>query len=182
MAKEYPDIIEQVKREGSPALSRLYCQYRVVFIHWLSGKFGCESELAKDIYQQTILTFYENVQQGKVTALTSHVKTYLFSIGKNKFYEAVRERAKQEKAKDWQVEQDSSPESLLELVENCLKKLGEPCRGLLMQFYYHKRSMEQIAEFFEYKNIDTAKNQKFKCLERLRKLVKSSSQLSMDNE
>lgn len=181
LSPEYSNIVNELKQGGSRALEQVYVRYRVEFVQWLQGRFGCEAELAKDIYQQTILTFYENVQSGKLTTLTSQVKTYLFSIGRNKYYEAVREKAKQERAKDWQVEHDSTSESLLQLVEACLEKLGEPCRGLLMQFYFHKRSMEQLTELFDYKNIDTAKNQKYKCLERLRKLVKSNGQLTADN-
>lgn len=174
MSPEYSNIVNELKQGGSRALESVYVRYRPEFIQWLQGRLGCEAELAKDIYQQTILTFYENVQSGKLVTLTSQVKTYLFSIGRNKYYEAVREKAKQEKAKDWSVEQDSSSESLLQLVETCLEKLGEPCRTLLMQFYFHKRSMEQLTELFDYKNVDTAKNQKYKCLERLRKLVKAN--------
>jgi hypothetical protein len=41
-----------------------------------------------------------------------------------------------------------------------------------MEYYYHKRSMEQLVGMFDYKNADSAKNQKYKCLERLRKLMK----------
>ena len=181
LSPEYSNIINELKQGGSRALEAVYVRYRAEFIQWLQGRLGCEAELAKDIYQQTILTFYENVQSGKLNTLTSQVKTYLFSIGRNKYYEAVREKAKQEKAKNWQVEQDSTSESLLQLVEVCLEKLGEPCRSLLMQFYFHKRSMEQLTELFDYKNIDTAKNQKYKCLERLRKLVKNNGQLTINN-
>lgn len=182
LSPEDVDIVHNLKQQGSAALEEVYVRYRVEFIQWLHGRLGCEGELAKDIYQQTILTFYENVQSGKLSALTSQVKTYLFSIGRNKYYEVVRDKAKQEKAKDWQAEHDSVPESLLQLVETSLEKLGEPCRSLLMQFYFHKRSMEQLTELFAYKNVDTAKNQKYKCLERLRKLVKSNGQVTVDNE
>lgn len=181
LSPEYSNIINELKQGGGRALEAVYVRYRAEFIQWLQGRLGCEAELAKDIYQQTILTLYENVQSGKLVTLTSQVKTYLFSIGRNKYYEAVREKAKQEKAKDWQVEHDSTSESLLQLVEVCLEKLGEPCRSLLMQFYFHKRSMEQLTELFDYKNIDTAKNQKYKCLERLRKLVKNNGQLPIEN-
>lgn len=182
MSPEYSNIVDELKQGGSAALEGVYVRYRVEFLQWMHGRLGCEAELAKDIYQQTILAFYENVQSGKLSTLTSQMKTYLFSIGRNKYYEAMREKGRQEKAKDWQEEQDSTSESLLQLVETCLEKLGEPCRTLLMQFYFHKRSMEQLTELFAYKNVDTAKNQKYKCLERLRKLVRSNGQLIADNE
>lgn len=181
LSPEDVHILTNLKQQGSAALEEVYVRYRVEFIQWMCGRLGCEGELAKDIYQQTILTFYENVQSGKLSTLTSQVKTYLFSIGRNKYYEAVREKARQAKAKNWDEPAETFPESLLQQVENYLQQLGEPCRSLLMQFYFHKRSMEQLTELFAYKNIDTAKNQKYKCLERLRKLVKANGQLTTDN-
>lgn len=148
--------------------------YRTEFIQWLCGRLGCDQELAKDIYQQSILIFYENIQSGRLTLLTSQVKTYLFSIGRNKYYEAVREQKKSDDFKPQDIDDESLPEELLQKVETNLERLGEPCRSLLVEYYYHKRSMEQLVIMFDYKNADSAKNQKYKCLERLRKLMKEN--------
>lgn len=174
MSPGFSDIVEQVKQEGERALTDLYVRYRTEFIQWLCGRMGCDGELAKDIYQQTILIFYENIQSGKLTTLTSQVKTYLFSIGRNKFYEAVREQRKSEAFKPEEEADEGFPEDLLQKVEANLDRLGEPCRSLLIEYYYHKRSMEQLVSMFDYKNADSAKNQKYKCLERLRKLMKEN--------
>jgi hypothetical protein len=48
--------------------------------------------------------------------------------------------------------------------------LGEPCKSLLEAFYIQKRSMQEIATGFGYTNAENAKNQKYKCLMRLKKL------------
>jgi RNA polymerase sigma factor (sigma-70 family) len=181
-SQEYTDLIKQIRDRGSNALSELYVQYRVEFIQWMNHRLGCEVELAKDIYQQCILVLYENVLNEKLTELTSSPKTYLFSIGRNKYYEAVRQQEKEKRVVTTEQESVENNEPLLQRVEACLEKLGEPCRTLLMQYYYHKRNMEQLTEMFQYKNVDTAKNQKYKCLERLRKMVKANGQLTTDNE
>ncbi len=175
MSFDTVDIVEQVKRKGNSALADLYIGYRTEFIQWLCGRLGCDSELAKDIYQQTILIFYENIQSGRLSILTSQVKTYLFSIGRNKYYEAVREQQKRDALKVEDFDATDLPEELLLKVESSLDRLGEPCRSLLMEYYYHKRSMEQLVSMFDYKNADSAKNQKYKCLERLRKLMKEQA-------
>jgi RNA polymerase sigma factor (sigma-70 family) len=174
LSPRFSDIVEQIKQEGDRALTDLYVRYRTEFIQWLCGRLGCDKELAKDIYQQSILIFYENIQSGKLTTLTSQVKTYLFSIGRNKYYEAVREQRKSDAFKPDEVEEEALPEELLQKVEAKLEILGEPCRSLLIAYYYHKRSMEQLVLMFDYKNADSAKNQKYKCLERLRKLMKEN--------
>jgi hypothetical protein len=49
--------------------------------------------------------------------------------------------------------------------------LGEPCHELLGFYYFGRKTMEEISTIMGYKNPDTAKNQKYKCMERLRKMV-----------
>ena len=57
-----------------------------------------------------------------------------------------------------------------QLMESAFGKLGEPCKSLLEAFYIKKKSMSELVEIFGYTNADNAKNQKYKCLMRLKKL------------
>lgn len=158
-------------------LAQIYSFHRKEFIQWLTTRYACEFEEARDIYQQVILTFYENVVSEKLITLTSSIKTYLFSIGKNKYMELSRNRNKHTNlpvsAHEAYLPIDDKiiKEERLSLIEEQLNRLGEPCRSLLIQFYYHRQGIGELSEKFEYKNIETAKNQKYKCLERLRKMV-----------
>ena len=56
------------------------------------------------------------------------------------------------------------------LMEQAMQGLGEPCKSLLEAYYLAKKSMVEIADAFGYTNADNAKNQKYKCLLRLKKL------------
>jgi hypothetical protein len=56
------------------------------------------------------------------------------------------------------------------MMEKAMSGLGEPCKSLLEAFYMQKRSMTEIASSFGYTNAENAKNQKYKCLMRLKKL------------
>jgi DNA-directed RNA polymerase specialized sigma24 family protein len=56
------------------------------------------------------------------------------------------------------------------MMEKAMQNLGEPCRSLLEAYYMQKKSMVEIAGSFGYTNADNAKNQKYKCLMRLKKL------------
>lgn len=56
------------------------------------------------------------------------------------------------------------------IMERALGSLGEPCKSLLEAYYLQKKDMTDIAAFFGYTNADNAKNQKYKCLLRLKKL------------
>jgi len=56
------------------------------------------------------------------------------------------------------------------MMERAMNGLGEPCKSLLEAFYLQKKSMQEIAGSFGYTNSENAKNQKYKCLVRLKKL------------
>ncbi|MEO1031030.1 MAG: hypothetical protein AAFX55_06480, partial [Bacteroidota bacterium] len=62
----------------------------------------------------------------------------------------------------------SSNEPLLKYIVKALKELGEPCKSLLEASIYLQMSMKDIAEKYNYKNERSARQQKFRCLERLR--------------
>ena len=51
-----------------------------------------------------------------------------------------------------------------------LEELGEPCATLIKDFYIRKMNMDEISDKFGYTNSDNAKNQKYKCLQRLKRL------------
>ena len=56
------------------------------------------------------------------------------------------------------------------MMDRALNSLGEPCKSLLEAYYIQKKGMAEIASLFGYTNADNAKNQKYKCLMRLKKL------------
>src|SRR5690606_12707052 len=56
------------------------------------------------------------------------------------------------------------------MMERALNELGEPCKTIIEDYYIQNRSMQEICEKFGYTNADNAKTQKYKCLQRLKKL------------
>ena len=59
-----------------------------------------------------------------------------------------------------------------------LEFLGDPCKSLLQLYYYNDLSMENITSIMGYKNADTTKNQKYKCLRRLQNIYSEHIQKS----
>ena len=56
------------------------------------------------------------------------------------------------------------------MMEKAIGNLGEPCKSLLEAYYLRKMNMQEIAFSFGYTNAENAKNQKYKCLMRLKKI------------
>ncbi len=170
-------VVEKIRNNGEQEIEKIYKANRDEFLSWARRNFSCSFDDAKEVYQQSIVIFYENIMSGKITEFRSQVKTYLFAIGKNKLLESIRDKNRVQSMEDENIIEnidlfsfDEEHEQNLVLVEQAISKLGDPCRKLLQQYYYHKKSMADIAELMDYKNADTVKNLKYKCLQRLKKL------------
>ena len=71
---------------------------------------------------------------------------------------------------DDEKNQIKKKEDDLKLMNISLEELGEPCKSILYDFYIAKLKMEKIAQKMQYTNAANAKNQKYKCLQRLKKI------------
>jgi DNA-directed RNA polymerase specialized sigma24 family protein len=69
-----------------------------------------------------------------------------------------------------EIEEHEKRNAAFAIMDRAMSSLGEPCKSLLEGYYIQKKDMQQLAEMFGYTNADNAKNQKYKCLMRLKKL------------
>jgi RNA polymerase sigma factor (sigma-70 family) len=94
--------------------------------------------------------------------------------------ELARKRREQPVVEDLEfVTANNNPTALDDLIKNehvdsirnALNRLGEPCKKLLMLYYWEELSMEEIAEELGFANAETAKSKKYQCKEMLKKLL-----------
>ena len=170
-------VIDKIKSGDEDQLAAIYKEHRSEFLFWVTKYYRCDLEEAKDAYQFSILTFYENIANNKLVTLRSSIKTYIFAIGKNKILE--KKKGDTRYARDYDEidipmeevsEEVQEKEMDLTLAEQCLEQLGDPCKSMLELYYYNKMSMEEITITLNYKNANTAKNLKYKCMNRLKRL------------
>jgi RNA polymerase sigma factor (sigma-70 family) len=172
-------LIELVREGDASGLSFVYEKHRREFLSWIRKFSHCSEDESREFYQAAMVILYENTMSGRLTELQSSLKTYLFGIGKNLALQSHRKEGRLQQAKaEYMLQQhvlaedgDDSLETDLTLISLCFSKIGDPCHHLLDMFYFFKKNMEEIATELGYKNPETAKNQKYKCMERLRKLV-----------
>jgi RNA polymerase sigma-70 factor (ECF subfamily) len=132
-----------------------------------------------DIYQDSIIAFYENVENGKLTTLKSSLKTYIFSIGKYSIYNLMKKDNKTVSFEKEHIENlDLSiisdrmeSESKVALVQEALNKIGERCRQVLILFYYHSYSIEALMHEMDYKNENVVRSHKSRCLKTLKEIL-----------
>ena len=177
-------LIEKLKssnsKENEEAMEYLYTiLYKKVLGYILNNK-GQEEE-AKDIFQDGLLAFFKLIKRNKITTETK-VEAYVFSICRNLWLKKLK---KKKKESDQPIENfDLAIEDVLSdqifsvdksnLLERVLKEIGSGCQTILFAFYYERQSMQEIMQSMNLSSIQVAKNKKFKCLQRLKKIVLNS--------
>jgi RNA polymerase sigma factor (sigma-70 family) len=140
---------------------------------------GGSAEDAKDIFQDALVIFYQMALKPEFK-LNSSIKTLLYSISKNLWLKKVRDyKSKFIMAgtieNDYEAEENFEQQTTEELKTitalQVVEALGGPCKLLLQLFYYHNLSMKEIAERLGYSGEHTAKAQKYKCIERGKKML-----------
>lgn len=170
-------FIDGLRTGNNEVLNALYKKYYNIVLKFIVNNSGTQ-EAAQDIYQETIIVLYENVQKPGFE-LNCQLQTYIFSIAKRLWLKQLKKSSKTFLFKEdgenelvdvsEEITEHLNKEVELEKLTQSLTELGEPCATLIKDFYVQKLSMDEIAEKFGYTNADNAKNQKYKCLQRLKK-------------
>lgn len=133
---------------------------------------------AKDIFQEAMIVLYEKVRSGTFE-LNCLIKTYVYSVSKrlwlkrlqqlNRYSPPIEDPEASVQVDD-EIEEHEKRDAEFEMMNKAISNLGEPCKSLLEAYYLQKQNMQVIAANFGYTNADNAKNQKYKCLMRLKKI------------
>ena len=171
------EVILGILNNSESVLKRLYIAYFPMVLQLIINNNG-NTDDAKDIYQEAIIILYNKVKAGNFE-LSSKLKTYIYSICRRLWLKRLSQMNKYGgNIKDFEeflsVDDDSEKNTETDLqfskMGNALNLLGEPCKTIIEDFYINNRSMQEICENFGYTNADNAKTQKYKCLQRLKKL------------
>jgi RNA polymerase sigma factor (sigma-70 family) len=136
------------------------------------------SDDARDIFQEALIVLYEKAKSGSFE-LHAQLKTYIYAVSRHLWLKklAAQQRfaeslanAPETIATEEDIEMYEHRTQDFELMERALQILGEPCKEILESYYIRKKNMSEIAMEFGYTNADNAKNQKYKCLMRLKKI------------
>lgn len=172
-------IIEGIRTGKESEVVKLYELYRGEFFTWSRKIFGLSDDELADVFQETIIAFYYNVKEGKLSDLSSSVKTYLFAIGKNQILKKIEKNSRLHITDNLpDVEGLSIGEDLYEaserqkVISKLIDEMGEPCKSILKMFYFQRFSMDAIAENLGYKNEHVVKSQKLRCFNQLKEKTK----------
>ena len=170
-------IKSKVKSQRSVAFEEIYVSYYPVFEKFVLSKNGNHEE-AKDLFQEGITILYIQIINNKFRE-ESNIKTYLFSICRNLFYQQIKKKQKENEMEKNQPkleiatsEEQPQDEKVLAVFQ-VFNTLGKDCQRILELFYFEKLSMTEIAKEFGFKGEQSAKNKKSKCIRKLRSMIEA---------
>ena len=183
------DWIKLIQTDENKALKLLYKSHRDDITRWLKSHYKMDNDISIDIFQQSVIILYDNVISGKAKDLSCGVKSYLFGICKNKAKEFVRDSQRRQNTKkqlglfshnynEDGIEEKKELEKYLGIMNEFMETIGFPCKKILELFYYKKLDMTQICDILGYKNVNTTKNQKYKCIKRLQSMISEHIQVT----
>ena len=174
---EDQEIIKGIAEGSTIELEYLYTTYFPMVFQLIIQNNGDEDD-AKDVFQEAVIVLYDRINSGNFV-LSSKLKTFLYSVCRRLWLKRLNKNDRvsfnmQEHEEIAVVEDDlfvyQQKEDQFLLMEKSLHLLGEPCQTIISDFYLRNLSMQDICEKFGYTNADNAKTQKYKCLQRLKKL------------
>lgn len=170
-------LLEGLAKNDRIAIETIYKQHYNMVQSLILSNSGYPDD-ARDIFQEAMIVLYEKVKSGSFE-LNCQLKTYLYSVCRRLWLKRLTQLQRispevESLEETVPVEDELDRHEQLNtdflVMEQSLNSLGEPCKSLLKAYYLEKKNMVEIAGDFGYTNADNAKNQKYKCLMRLKKI------------
>jgi RNA polymerase sigma factor (sigma-70 family) len=171
-------ILDMMKQGDEQALVMLYDANRRMVTSYTLRNGGTEDD-AEDLLQDAVIVLWERVRSGRFE-YSSKLSTFLYATVQNMWR---RRRAKLIRETPTDMSGDEGGESgdsplddlmqteLSAAIAAAVVKLGEPCRTLLVLFYWEERSLQEIALQMHFANTDTVKSKKYQCKKSLEKIL-----------
>lgn len=161
--------IEKIKAGDLTELDKVYIEIKPQFLSYAKRQFPLvELEELEDIYQDTIIVFYNNIKRGLLTEINNSLSAYIIQIGKIKLLQFTEKQQKLRELKsnfaDNLISADEYDSRIDQAVKFIFSKMSDACKQILNLFYYEKKSMDEIALILDYKNADTVKSKKSRCI------------------
>lgn len=175
-------MIQAGGQDQERAMHFLYRSYFPLY-HQGRFKYKLSADEGFDAYSDAHLALRRFILQGRYRA-DSSLKTFFYRIFFNKCIDIVRSRSSK-KMKEGEMPEGPDPvhpapdpvraliqaeriQGLLKLME----ELGSKCKDILLLSSYYGYAPDEIADKLGFKNAHTVSSKKFKCLQRLRKLIR----------
>lgn len=165
--------LSQIRDGDRAGLVSLYDQNRKPVVTHVTRNGGSADD-ADDILQESVVIVWERVRAGTFEP-NARLGTFLFGVARNLWLRRLARRRRELPMTGdpdlVSADEEEEEDERVAQVRNAFKQLGEPCRTLLLLYYWEQLSMSDVAMHIGFANADVAKAKKYQCKEQLRRLM-----------
>tara|TARA_A100000164_G_scaffold280132_1_gene252434 strand:- start:135 stop:674 length:540 start_codon:yes stop_codon:yes gene_type:complete len=166
-------ILDHISRGDESALDYLYKKYYPMMTKMVLKNNGTVEE-ANDVYQDALIVFWQKAISGNLK-ITAKISTYLYSICKNCWLKELNRKKRLSYTEhEVSMAEPNHEDIMSKVVQDAMEVLGDPCKSVLIYYYFNQMSMSEIADRMNYSNANTVKAKKYKCKKRLDVLIKKN--------
>lgn len=142
----HKEQIEKIKAGNLEELDKIYLEVKPKFFKYAHNSFvGVTTEEIEDIYQDTIVDFYNNIKRGLLTEISSSLSAYIIQIGKMKYIKLSDKKKNNhsitvESLNDL-VSTNEYDHKIDEIIKYVFSVASDNCKQILTLFYYEKKTM-----------------------------------------
>jgi RNA polymerase sigma factor (sigma-70 family) len=178
-------ILKGILRHDNLILQYIYKQYYYKINYFVKKNQGNEED-ASDIFQEAIIVIYRKLKENDLIFEKSSFAGYLFSVCRFLWLKQLeKRRIERERLNDsLPFQEDLYDDNLIEVIEKNERyglyqkhfgTLSTDCQKLL-QLFFEKVPLKEIAKVMGYKGEKYAKTRKYKCKELLIRRIKQDTE------
>ena len=156
------ETLAQLRVGNQKFLVDFYQQSRHLFARWAQRKHGLAAPQAHELLQDTLLDFYDQVADGRITLLPIDLRAYLYGMAQ------LRLDAHVPAHQPLPAAEAGRRQRLLAQ----FNQLGTDCQQVLTYFYFRGYQFEKVGGKMGFANATVARRQKSACLRKLYELLK----------
>lgn len=164
------EILAMLRSGNEFGLFLLYHRCRPSITSYVLRNSG-DTDDAEDMLQEACVIIWERIRAGLYTN-EAKLETFALAVVKNIW---LRRLSRKRSERNTTIDPDTTPagdagpledlvqEERSEIVRRALESMGDPCRSLLILYYYEELDMKEIARRMGFANAATAKSKKYQC-------------------
>lgn len=181
------DLLNGIRRNDTIVLQHIYKNFYSKINFFIKKNSGDDDD-ANDIFQEAIIIVFRKLKANELVLDDCTFETYLYSVCRFLWLKQLEKRKiEKEKIKDNHEYNDDIYDDELEKVADLNERyrlyqkhfinLGKDCQKIL-QLYFDKVPLKNIAQIMGFKSEKYAKKRKFKCKEYLIQSIKQDMEYS----
>lgn len=176
-------LLQSLAAGDMSVLDHLYDAHRDDFLRWAGHRFVVKNrDDLLDAWHDTMIMFYEQVRDKKLTNLTCEIKTFLFLIGQRRLLKMFARSGKLELIDEFDanmnmdesinvLEEEETKEEQMRVLTDAVNQLPGKTRDILIKRFREGKNIPQIMNEMGYESENAVSVTLSRGLKRLKELV-----------